>query len=63
MNSTQIKKISKELDHILGICKCKPNSKCIYWKLVDSADSGKAQKNAILKLIQEVGGKSGKATK
>ena len=63
MNSTQIKKISKELDHILGICKCKPSRKCIYWKLVDSTDSGKAQKNAILKLIQEVGGKSGKATK
>ena len=63
MNSTQMKKIDKELNHILGICKCKPNGKCIYWKIVDSADPGKAQKNAILKLIQEVGGKSGKATK
>lgn len=63
MNSTQMKKIDKELEHILGICKCKLNSKCIYWKIVDSPDPGKAQKNAILKLIQEVGGKNGKATK
>ena len=54
MKANQIKKISSELDHILGLCKCTPRSKkCSYWQLVDKSDPGKAQKDAILKLIKE----------
>ena len=54
MKANQIKKIANELDHILGLCKCTPRSKkCAYWKIVDKPNPGKAQKDAILKLIKE----------
>lgn len=62
MTKAEQERLSKKLDHILGLCSCSARSKCVWYKIVDADNPPLLMKRAIINEFKRVanGGQSEK---